>query len=71
MATPTIPAQPLLTTHLQTALEIKKIRVYSDDKNLPRGEVIWIELMKAIESSRIAVVFLKNYMLLQSGAWMS
>ena len=50
------------TDHLITTLESKKIRVYKDDKNLPRGEFIWTELMKAIETSRIAVVvFSKNY----------
>ena len=50
------------TDHLSTTLEGKKIRVYKDDKNLPRGEFIWTELMKAIETSRIAVVvFSKNY----------
>jgi len=36
--------------------------VYRDDENLPRGEVIQTKLMKAIESSRIAVVvFSRNF----------
>ena len=50
------------TDHLIAALESQRICVHKDDKNLPRGEVIWTELMKAIETSRIAVVvFSKNY----------
>ena len=44
------------TAHLWTALEFRRIRVYRDDENLPRGEVIQTKLMKGIESSRIAVV---------------
>ena len=50
------------TTHLRTALQLRWIRVYRDDEHLPKGEVIWTKLVKAIESSRIAVVvFLRNY----------
>ena len=50
------------TAHLRTALQLRWIRVYRDDEHLPKGEVIWTELVKAIESSRIAVVvFTRNY----------
>ena len=52
------------TAHLLAALDRKRIRVYKDDSdtNLPRGEEIRPELLKAIETSKIAVVvFSKNY----------
>ncbi|KAK9992904.1 hypothetical protein SO802_022607 [Lithocarpus litseifolius] len=50
------------TAHLLAALDRKRIRVYKDDTNLPRGEEIGPELLKAIETSKIAVVvFSKNY----------
>nr|XP_023911761.1 toll/interleukin-1 receptor-like protein [Quercus suber] len=50
------------TAHLLAALDRKRIRAYKDDTNLPRGEEIGPELLKAIETSKIAVVvFSKNY----------
>ena len=50
------------TSHLFAALDRERIGVYRDDKNLPRGGEIGLELLKAIETSRIAVVvFSKNY----------
>ena len=50
------------TSHLFAALDRKTIHAYKDDINLPRGEKIGPELLKAIETSRIAVVvFSKNY----------
>ena len=50
------------TAYLLDALERKGIRVYKDDINLQRGEEIGPELLKAIETSKIAVVvFSKNY----------
>ena len=50
------------TSHLFAALDRKTIHAYKDDINLPRGEKIGPELLKAIETSRIAVVvFSKKY----------
>ena len=49
-------------SHLFAALNHKRIGAYRDDIDLPRGEEIGPELLKAIETSRIAVVvFSKNY----------
>ena len=48
--------------HLLAAFDCKRICAYKDDTNLPRGEKIGLELLKAIETSKIAVVvFSKNY----------
>uniref|UniRef100_A0A7N2MTI6 ADP-ribosyl cyclase/cyclic ADP-ribose hydrolase n=1 Tax=Quercus lobata TaxID=97700 RepID=A0A7N2MTI6_QUELO len=50
------------TAYLLAALDRKRIRAYRDDVDLPRGGEIGPELLKAIETSRIAVVvFSKNY----------
>ena len=50
------------TSHLFAALDRKTIHAYKDDINLPRGEKIGPELLKAIETSKIAVVvFSKKY----------
>ncbi|XP_075632933.1 putative serine/threonine-protein kinase PIX13 isoform X1 [Castanea sativa] len=50
------------TSHLFAALDRKTIHAFKDDINLPRGEKIGPELLKAIETSRIAVVvFSKKY----------
>ncbi|KAK4598200.1 hypothetical protein RGQ29_015609 [Quercus rubra] len=49
-------------SHLFAALEHKMIGVYRDERDLRIGEEIGPELLKAIETSRIAVVvFSKNY----------
>ena len=49
-------------SHLFAALNHKRIGACRDDIDLPRGEEIGPELLKAIETSRIAVVvFSKNY----------
>ena len=48
-------------SHLFAALNHKRIGAYRDDIDVPRGEEIGPELLKAIETSRIAiVVFSKN-----------
>ncbi|KAL4616493.1 hypothetical protein ACB092_07G202900, partial [Castanea dentata] len=50
------------TSHLFAAFDRKTIHAYKDDINLPRGAKIGPELLKAIETSRIAVVvFSKEY----------
>ena len=50
------------TAYLFAALDRKRIVAYRDDRNLPRGGEIGSELLKAIETSRIAVVvFSKSY----------
>ncbi|KAK4573796.1 hypothetical protein RGQ29_031658 [Quercus rubra] len=50
------------TAYLYAAFDRKRIRAYRDDVDLPRGAEIEPELLKAIETSRIAVVvFSKNY----------
>ncbi|KAK9992906.1 hypothetical protein SO802_022609 [Lithocarpus litseifolius] len=50
------------TAYLFAAFDRKRIRAYRDDVDLPRGGEIGPELLKAIETSRIAlVVFSKNY----------
>ncbi|XP_061992762.1 disease resistance protein RUN1-like [Rosa rugosa] len=49
------------TDHLYNALRHKGINTFIDDK-LPRGEEISVELVKAIEESRISIiVFSENY----------
>ncbi|XP_030960651.1 toll/interleukin-1 receptor-like protein isoform X1 [Quercus lobata] len=49
-------------SHFFAALNHERIGAYRDDIDLPRGEEIGPELLKAIETSRIAVVvFSKNY----------
>ncbi|MFS7950347.1 putative TIR domain, AAA+ ATPase domain, P-loop containing nucleoside triphosphate hydrolase [Helianthus anomalus] len=48
--------------HLYSTLQQSLIRVYKDDRELPRGESIGPSLFEAIEESRIAViVFSTNY----------
>ena len=50
------------TSHLFAALDHERIVAYNDEKNLTRGGEIRPELLKAIETSMIAVVlFSKNY----------
>ena len=50
------------TDHLYHALVGKEIITFRDDKELKTGEPISLELLKAIEKSRIAViVFSENY----------
>ncbi|KAK7295115.1 hypothetical protein RJT34_18019 [Clitoria ternatea] len=50
------------TDHLFASLERKGIKVFRDDKDLKRGEVISQELLKAIEESMFAIVILSpNY----------
>ena len=48
--------------YLLAAFDLKRIRAFRDDVDLRRGAEIGPELLKAIETSRIAVVvFTKNY----------
>ena len=50
------------TDHLYTALKLKGIFTFRDDEKLVRGKSISLELLKAIEESRFAIVILsKNY----------
>ena len=50
------------TDHLYSALIRNNIHTFRDDEELPRGEEIAPELLKAIEESRIAIiVFSKTY----------
>ncbi|KAJ9691431.1 hypothetical protein PVL29_013570 [Vitis rotundifolia] len=50
------------TDHLYSALIRNNINTFRDDEELPRGEEIAPELLKAIEESRIAIiVFSKTY----------
>lgn len=50
------------TDHLYAALYRSGMHSFRDDRKLERGKAIWIELEKAIEMSRIAViVFSRNY----------
>ncbi|KAK9269563.1 hypothetical protein L1049_001339 [Liquidambar formosana] len=50
------------TDHLYFALKNAEVNVFRDDEELPRGEYIEPELLKAIEGSRISViVFSTNY----------
>ena len=50
------------TDHLYWALDRGNIQIFRDDEELPRGEEISPELLKAIEESRIAIiVFSKTY----------
>ena len=50
------------TDHLYSALDGGNIKTFRDDEELPRGEEISSQLLKAIEESRIAIiVFSKTY----------
>lgn len=50
------------TNHLYTALFEAEILTFMDDEKLPRGKEISLELLKAIEESRISIVVLsENY----------
>ena len=50
------------TDHLYWALDRGNIKTFRDDEELPRGEEISPQLLKAIEGSRIAIiVFSKTY----------
>ena len=50
------------TDHLFAALDRSGIHNFRDNRDIERGEAIWTELEKAIESSRIAIiVFSRNY----------
>lgn len=60
------------TDHLYAALDKTGIIAFRDDKELERGKVISSGLLKAIEESRnLIIVFSRNYMLFQLGAWMN
>ncbi|KAJ0087380.1 hypothetical protein Patl1_07332 [Pistacia atlantica] len=55
------------TGHLYTALTCKGINVFRDDKELEIGKPLSLELLDAIEKSRISIVVLsKNY---ASSSW--
>ncbi|XP_059430323.1 disease resistance protein RPV1-like [Corylus avellana] len=55
------------TDHLYTALMNARIRTFRDDDELPRGEHISTELIKAIQGSKVSiVVFSKGY---ASSSW--
>ena len=55
------------TSHLYEALKRNGITTFRDDESLERGEFISLELLRAIEESRFAVVvFSKNY---ASSSW--
>jgi hypothetical protein len=50
------------TDFLFSALEDKRVSVFRDDTNLPKGDTIGPELLCAIEDSQIfVVIFSKNY----------
>ena len=50
------------TDHLLAALKQKGILTFKDDEGLNRGKSILLELFKAIEESRFAIIiFSKNY----------
>ena len=50
------------TDHLYYALKQKGIFTFKDDEKLERGKLISLELWKAIEGSKVAIVILsKNY----------
>ena len=50
------------TSHLYTALNQNGIFTFKDDEKLKRGKSISLELLKAIEKSRFAIVILsRNY----------
>ena len=50
------------TDHLYAALKQKGIVTFRDEENLERGKSISLELLKAIEESRFAIVILsRNY----------
>ncbi|XP_049372094.1 TMV resistance protein N-like [Solanum verrucosum] len=50
------------TSHLHKALENRGISTFLDDESLESGGPIWIELVKAMEESQVAVIiFSKNY----------
>ncbi|XP_042484496.1 disease resistance protein RPV1-like [Macadamia integrifolia] len=50
------------TDHLYTALVRRGINTFRDDDELRRGEDITLELLRAIEKSRISIiVFSRNY----------
>nr|XP_043633666.1 TMV resistance protein N-like [Erigeron canadensis] len=48
-------------SHLYAALEQAGSRTFKDDKKLPKGKPISLELMKAIQESRIHVVILSKH----------
>ncbi|MED6185717.1 hypothetical protein PIB30_059713 [Stylosanthes scabra] len=55
------------TSHLYAALRRKGITTYKDDNNLPKGDFISHELLKAIEDSMFGVIVLSpNY---ASSSW--
>ena len=48
--------------HLYNALRVKGINTFRDDEKLERGKPISLELLKAIEESRLTIVILsKDY----------
>ncbi|KAF3946240.1 hypothetical protein CMV_027471 [Castanea mollissima] len=57
------------TNHLAAAIKRREIGMYKVDVVIPRGAVIWNELMKAIEASRVAVIIFSKTMLLLLGVW--
>lgn len=48
------------TDHLYEELRRKRIHVFRDDEKLQRGEVVALEIMKAIEESQYAIVVLSE-----------
>ncbi|KAL5566749.1 hypothetical protein UlMin_029913 [Ulmus minor] len=54
-------------SHLRSALEENKIKTYTDDKQMKRGDEISTSLLKAIKKSKLSVIiFSKNY---ASSSW--
>ncbi|KAF8015725.1 hypothetical protein BT93_H1296 [Corymbia citriodora subsp. variegata] len=49
-------------SHLNTALDQNGLFTYIDNKEMRKGQQLWLELMKAIEESQVAIiVFSENY----------
>ena len=59
------------TDHLYVSLKQKGIITFRDDKKLEKGKSISPELLKAIETSRFAIVISQKTMQLQHGVWMN
>ena len=59
------------TDHLYAALKRKGILTFRDDEELERGKSISLELLKAIEESRFAIIIFSRNYAFQHGAWMN
>lgn len=60
-------ARNCFSCHLASALELEKIKIFRDDRDMTPGDEIWPTIRKAIEISKLfVIIFSENY---ASSSW--